>query len=261
MIIDAHAHIFKGDKTKLLKEMRKAGISKALILDYFDHEETGYSAGETIKITKKEKKFLLAGTVDMERYTEKDLKFLERNLKNNNYATVKLYPGYQHIYPADKKLEPIYRLCIKYDKPAVFHTGEFADDEKEARMDYSKPKHLEDVAQEFPKMDIVIAHLGNPFWGQARKLLRRKNVFGDLSGLFEFDGKYGNAFEDKEYNEEVRKRLNSFIKAVGLEKVMFGTDFNLAEPDKYVKFVKSLDFSKADLEHIFYKNAMRIYKF
>ena len=37
---------------------------------------------------------------------------------------MKIYPGYEPFYPNDKKFDPLYDLCEKYDLPLMIHTGE-----------------------------------------------------------------------------------------------------------------------------------------
>jgi predicted TIM-barrel fold metal-dependent hydrolase len=65
----------------------------------------------------------------------------------------------------------------------MFHTGTsiFAG----ARNRYGDPIHLDDVAVDFPKLKVLLAHGGRPLWMETSFFLLRRhpNVFLDTSGI------------------------------------------------------------------------------
>ena len=67
-------------------------------------------------------------------------------------------------------------------------------------------------------------------------------------------------FDDERYIDFVRKKINEFIAYASGDKLLFGTDFPLADASRYVEFVKSLEIDKDVLDKIFYKNAEKIFK-
>jgi predicted TIM-barrel fold metal-dependent hydrolase len=101
---------------------------------------------------------------------------------------IKIHPPHQLLYPNDylhgvKELEIIYRAAEANGIPIMFHTGTSIF--PGARNKYGDPMYLDDVAVDFPKLKILMAHGGRPLWmDTAFFLLRRHtNVYLDISGI------------------------------------------------------------------------------
>jgi predicted TIM-barrel fold metal-dependent hydrolase len=101
---------------------------------------------------------------------------------------LKVHPNHQEL-PANAYTEgltaqaDLYRRCEERGVPVLVHTGTSIF--PRARCKYGNPLELDDVAIDFPELQIVLAHGGRPFWmGEAFFVLRRhKNVWFDLSGI------------------------------------------------------------------------------
>jgi len=156
--------------------------------------------------------------------------------------------------PDDKKLHPFYNLCIKYNYPVIFHTGDTLG--SEAKLIYSHPLNIDSLAVDMPKLKIIIAHLGNPWiTDSAEVIFKNPNVYGDVSGLFlDFQ------INDEKYVKLMTRKINDLIAYAGGEKLLFGTDFPLMDSSSYIKFIKSLDLTKEELELTFHKNAEKLFK-
>ena len=63
-----------------------------------------------------------------------------------------------------KELEIIYRAAEANGVPVMFHTGTSIF--PGARNKYGDPIHVDDVAVDFPKLKILLAHGGRPLWMQ-----------------------------------------------------------------------------------------------
>lgn len=101
---------------------------------------------------------------------------------------VKIHPPHQLLFPNDylngvKELATIYSTCERLEIPVMIHTGTSIF--PGARNKYGDPIHLDDVAIDFPKLKILMAHGGRPLWMEtAFFLLRRhKNMYLDISGI------------------------------------------------------------------------------
>ncbi len=101
---------------------------------------------------------------------------------------IKVHPPHQLLFPNDylngvRDLEIIYRAAEENGIPVMFHTGTsiFAG----ARNRYGDPIHIDDVAVDFPKLKILLAHGGRPLWMHTCFFLLRRhpNVFLDISGI------------------------------------------------------------------------------
>lgn len=108
---------------------------------------------------------------------------LERLVKGFGFRGFKVYPVYQHHYVNDTRMYPLYARAQDLGVPMLVHTGSSVF--KGARIKYGDPLHLDDVAIDFPKLTILMAHSGRPFWyEQAFWMARRhENVYMEISGL------------------------------------------------------------------------------
>ena len=101
---------------------------------------------------------------------------------------IKIHPSHQLLYPNDylngvKELEIIYRVAEANGIPVMFHTGTSIF--PGARNKFADPIYVDDVAVDFPKLKIVLAHGGRPLWMDTAFFLVRRhaNVFLDISGM------------------------------------------------------------------------------
>lgn len=103
--------------------------------------------------------------------------------QNHGFKGLKLYPTYNHFYPNDHILYPVYATANRLNIPVSFHTGTsiFAN----SRIKYGNPLYFDDLAVDFPEMKIIMAHGGRgPWFEEAMTMVRlHKNVYIDISGL------------------------------------------------------------------------------
>lgn len=101
---------------------------------------------------------------------------------------IKIHPPHQLLYPNDylhgtKELEIIYRAAEANGIPVMFHTGTSIF--PGARNKFGDPIYIDDVAVDFPRMKILLAHGGRPLWMDTAFFLVRRhpNVHLDISGI------------------------------------------------------------------------------
>lgn len=95
----------------------------------------------------------------------------------------KVYLGF-HGRPTDHGYEPFYKLALECNLPVVFHTGDSWGHMSRA-LD-SNPLLVDEVARKYPKLRIVLSHMGVGQWHieAAVMMWRRPNVYVDLSGFY-----------------------------------------------------------------------------
>jgi len=110
------------------------------------------------------------------------------NIVRLGIRMIKIHPPHQLLFPneylgAHKELEIIYRAAEGNGIPVMFHTGTSIF--PGARNKYGDPIYLDDVAIDFPKMKILMAHGGRPLWMDTAFFLVRRhpNVYLDISGI------------------------------------------------------------------------------
>lgn len=266
MILDSHVHLSKSQlgpyakssfeqiTNALLKEMAANHIDHALLLPMVqEHEIAGMQT--CIKAAQQNKNLHALGTINGEKFSKPDLAALESALNKGQIKGLKLYPGYWSFYPQDIKLKPVYQLCLKYDVPVIFHAGGTFGDNT-ARLKYSHPLNIDELAAENPDLKIIIAHLGMPwFIDTAEVIYKNPNVFADLSGFF-----YSDRLPGSKYGELIKRQVQEVIKYASPRQLLFGTDWPLHPIKSYIKFVQSLGIGPKDLEQVMGKTAGRLFK-
>jgi len=271
MIIDMHTHVDSEKEVQsLLTSMKKNKIEKACIIYWHfgktsDPHEKIWSLHELIDAVSSYPNLFVIGSMkitDKKNYS-KNLKEIESLLKTKKIIGIKFYLGYEHYFANDERADPLYRLCLKYDVPAIFHTGDnwITPKTTNALVRYANPIYIDDVAVKYPDLKIIICHLGNPWVNEAAILIaKHKNVYGDVSGLLSY-GDSNDIFSRMD-NEIIRQKVIELIAWCHTpRKLVFGTDFDIYPQKDYIDFVNSLpNLSKEDKEFIFFKNAQMLFR-
>lgn len=267
MIIDVHTHVSRLPNTKfaddikknlsfLIEEMEKNNVDRSLVIAGFrDETVLRPKTEDLINLASEYKQLDVIGSVDVLTYDDSYLENLEFWLANKKIVGVKIYTGYQHVYPNDERCTRIYELCTKYNRPVVLHTGDtLAGAVANPKLKYAHPLNVDDIAVDFSDLKIVIAHMGNPWLVDCAEVLyKNPNVYADISGLV-----VGETLETP-YGKMMIERVRELIDYVGENKLMYGTDWPLCPMDSYLNFVDKLGLSENDKEILFSKNAIKVF--
>ncbi|MBL0418722.1 amidohydrolase [Ramlibacter sp. AW1] len=161
----------------------------------------------------------------------------------------KFHPTVQGFEPQDRMAWPLYEVIDGYKLPAVFHTGHSGMGSGMRcggglRLQSSNPMLLEDVAIAFPDMQIILAHPSWPWQDEAISLAMHKpNIWIDLSG-----------WSPKYFPPQLVKYANTLLK----DRVLFGSDFPLITPDRWLKDFEEAGFRSEVVPGILKDNAARL---
>jgi hypothetical protein len=151
---------------------------------------------------------------------------------------LKLHPPIQEFWPNDKLAYPLYEVFAEARLPVLFHTGHSGIGTGMRggggiRLKYGNPMPIDDVAVDFPDMPIVLAHPSFPWQDEAISIcLHKRQVYIDLSG-----------WSPKYFSPTLVQYANSLLK----HKVLFGSDYPLLTPDRWL----------ADFEKVAFKDDVR----
>lgn len=261
MLIDAHTHLGPFNKIlataeQLIHSMDEASIDYSIVIaDNFRNDPRGIRMPELINISKKTPRLKIVGEVSISNLKEDQINYLKQNLENKNICGLKFYPGYENFFPYDQRLYPLYQFCSDNGYPVIFHTG-YLEVNTPGHMKQSHPLHIDDVAQDFPRLKIIIAHLGNPWLlDTAAIMYRNKNIYTDVSAQF------------AEYQTIKPSSVSNFISDMKVfkynmgnyKRIIFGTDFPLYSQKEYVEAVNMLDLTAEEKDLVFWKNAATIF--
>jgi predicted TIM-barrel fold metal-dependent hydrolase len=179
---------------------------------------------------------------------------LEEFRSKYNCKWIKIHPVHSLFKPNSyrpeeggvKILQRIYEYAEENKFPVTIHTGTSIF--PRARIKYGDPLYIDDIANDFPRLKVVIAHGGRPITAWANTtffLLRRhKNVYLDISGI------------------PPKNLLNYFPRIEDVaDKVMFGSDWytlGVENIKKNVEMLLETGLNKEVISKILYENASKI---
>jgi hypothetical protein len=181
---------YSREPRKFLAYLDRVGVDRAALINYPAQETLGFTNEVNawiVNYCKAEPKRLLACGGVHPRFSNDVAGDVER-LIQSGIRLIKVHPPHQLLYPNAyltdcKPLADLYRIAEAEGIPVMIHTGTsvFPD----ARSKFGDPIYLDDVAVDFPKLKILMAHGGRPLWMETAFFLirRHKNMFLDISGI------------------------------------------------------------------------------
>jgi len=165
---------------------------------------------------------------------------------------VKMHPEVSLFLPSDASVWPLYEAIQDLAVPIVFDTGASADG-----TDPARPVNFAEMLQRFPRLVVVMAHLGSVYWDERVQLAARfPNLVFDTAGGFTSQTHLGRGGV-RALSEEDATRI---IRTVGVDRVMFGTDSPGLEPMWQMFQMARLPFSESERRLVFADNARRIFR-
>jgi uncharacterized protein len=161
----------------------------------------------------------------------------------------KFHPSAQGFFPNDPVAYPLYEVIQEHGLVALFHTGQTGAGAGTRggggiRLKYANPLYLDDVAVDFPDLDIILAHPSFPWQEEALSVATHKpRVYIDLSG-----------WSPKYFPPILVQYANNMLR----EKVLFGSDFPALTPDRWIRDFETLDIKPEVRPLIMKENAARL---
>ena len=256
-IIDAHAHVYPekiaakavhaigafydlamagtGTSSGLIASGAEAGVTHFIIHSAATVPEQVRPINESIARECREhpENFRGFGTLhpDLEDFDAEIDHMLALGLKG-----IKLHPDFQKFSVDDPKLDRLYDAAAGR-LPILFHAGD-------RRYAYSNPHRIAKVVERHPDLKVIAAHFGGfSEWQEASRALYGLPVMFDTSSsLFELGP----------------QEAADMIRAAGVEKFMFGSDYPMWDHVGELKRFLALPLSDEERKAIFHDNAMRL---
>jgi uncharacterized protein len=270
-IIDCHVHLNNYDQinknerkglslqerlNSLLDTMENNNIVYSLLLSSYKIDLNRPSTSQIIDIINKndnKDKIGVVGGFTIDNHTKEDLKNYKQWLKDDIIKGIKLYCGYEHHYPYDERYQIVYDICVEFDCPLMIHTGDAFSNR--AKVKYSHPLNIDDVAVDNPELKIVMCHIGNPWITDCQEVLyKNRNVYADISGLIVGDFTSSGEIH---YADKIKEILNYVDSPHHL---LYGSDWPISNMKSYTNFVQKLGLDKESYDLLMYKNAKSIFK-
>ena len=248
----AELESFAADASKLLRQMDADGVERVGLINYVSPDVMGFT-GEVnewmVKYASADDQRLIPfGSVhpgfvdDVGGETDRVIELGVRALKIHPPHQLFRANAYLHELPS---LAELYRRAEAAGIPVTIHTGTSVFPGARSRL--GDPMDVDDVAVDFPKLKVLLAHGGRPLWMEAAFFVVRRhpNVSLEVSGI------------------PPSKLLEYFPRLEEIApKTVWGTDW----PSPGVKSMKqnveqflALPLSDAAKRAILYDNALRVF--
>ncbi len=259
MIIDFHCHIYPakiaekasksvgdfynypmkyhGSPEELLESGSKIGVSKYVILPVATKAmQVEPSNNFTIEQCEEHPEFIGFGTMhpDYDNY-EAEL----HRIKAAGLRGIKLHSDFQKFQIDAARMDSVYDIMTDLDMPLIMHAGD-------CRYDFSGPQRILNLHKKHPKLTLIAAHFGGyTEWDNSMKYLVGQDIYFDTSSTLEW---------------LALDKANEMIRAHGVEKFLFASDFPMWDHEEELERFNRLDLTDEEREMIFHKNAEKLLK-
>jgi predicted TIM-barrel fold metal-dependent hydrolase len=248
----AELESYADDASKLLRRMDQDGIERVGLINYVSPDLMGFT-GEVnewmIRYAAADPARLMAFGSVHPRFSSSVGDDVDRVIEAGARA-LKVHPPHQ-LFRANAYQDSLPALAKLYERaqsaqiPVTIHTGTSVF--PGARSRFGDPMDVDDVAIDFPKLTILLAHGGRPLWMEAAFFVVRRhpNVYLELSGI------------------PPAKLLEYFPRLEEIAgKCVWGTDWpspGVSSMRRNVEQFLALPLSEASQRRILYENAARLF--
>lgn len=243
MIIDVHAHIwkadYKGSSDTLIKAADAYGIDRIYVSGLGelvpDEDEVAELNGNVHGLMKRDGR--IHGYCYLNPRNGNSTEELKRCIEDYGMSAIKLWVS---VFCDDPLVYPIMEASIDYDIPVLIHafykaTGQLPNE--------TLGINVGNLAKRYPQSRIIMAHLGANAYSELKSIRRYENVWADYSGtLFRRD--------ELEYTRDI----------LGVDRLLFGTDMDLAPILLKLGQLDDTDFTREEKDMVLYKNALKVFR-
>ena len=277
MIIDAHAHPIvwsdiSSDRSRfkhrchamgidllgpvsmdlLEKQNKFAKVDKMVLLPHTSEqsEDDSALANEEIAYLCRLKPDVFIGFATVQPMLINAKTTLQYAFEDLGLSGLKLNTAKLKLHPNDPLLLPLYEMCQEYRKPIIFHSGMSWSPGSLSK--YARPVEFEEVAMNFPEVNICLSHLGWPWVEETVSLLiKYPNVYTDTSAAYlDSPGQFFEHVFTRNYGEY-------WIEHNFADKVMFGSNMPRFRPARILHGLDQMPFSDETRRKIYGDNAQR----
>jgi len=172
---------------------------------------------------------------------------LEQAVREYGFVGAHLYPHWCGLPPDHAKYYPFYTKCAELGVPIMMQVGHNLVYSRERRLpSVGRPICLDQVAIDFPELTLIGIHIGIPWTDEMISMCwKHENVYTA-----------GDAYAPKYWPPNYVHYANSY----GRQKVMFGTDWPVIDPERAVAEVDALGLRDESKQMLMRDNALRVFK-
>ncbi len=233
-IIDAHTHLGDFpvfgesiDLSQLLDLMDQYSIEKAVV--------SALPNSLTEEAVKKHPE-RITGLVRVNPHDPESPEIVEKALTEGGMKGIKLNPLFNNFLPDSEVVNPVMDVAAKHKVPVLIHCG---------HPPWSLPWSFERLADRYPDVSIVMAHMGHGHIVYINGALDvaedHPNIVVDTAGM------------------TMHTKIREAVNRLGVDRVMYGSDTPLGHPGWEIPKVKVAGLDDEQLRHVLYENALKVY--
>ena len=171
---------------------------------------------------------------------------LEYAIRDLGFIGAHLYPHWFGWPPDDRRYYPFYAKCCELDVPIQMQVGHCLVYRPDIRLpSVGRPITLDTIACDLPELKLIGIHTGWPWVEEMISVAwKHPNVYIG-----------SDAYAPKHWKQEFVHFINSW----GQDKVLFGTDFPVIEPERAIREIEELNLRPAAKRKLLRDNALRVY--
>jgi predicted TIM-barrel fold metal-dependent hydrolase len=175
------------------------------------------------------------------------LRDLREAVEEYGFVGAHWYPHWFAMPPNAPQIYPYYAKCCELDIPIMMQVGHNLIYCRERRLpSVARPILLDQVAIDFPELVLIGIHIGIPWTDEMISMCwKHENIYTA-----------GDAYAPKHWPVQYVRYADSY----GSNKVLFGTDWPVIDPERAVKEVAALGLRPASHARLMRENALRIFK-
>jgi predicted TIM-barrel fold metal-dependent hydrolase len=174
------------------------------------------------------------------------LRELEYAVSELGFVGAHLYPHWFEAAPDAGKYYPFYAKCCELGVPIMMQLGHCLDYQRDRVLpSVGRPLTVDRVAIDFPELKLIGIHLGWPWTEELIAMcFKHQNVF-----------MAGDAYAPRHWPAEFVRYANSW----GQDKVLFGTDWPVIDPERAVREVLELNLRSEPRAKMLRENALKLF--
>ena len=175
------------------------------------------------------------------------LRDLEYAVKEYGFVGAHLYPHWFGLPPDHARYYPIYAKCCELEIPLMMQVGHCLRYQRERVLpSVGRPITLDQIAIDFPELVLIGIHLGYPWTEEMISVAwKHENVYIG-----------SDAYAPRHWPES----FVHFINTWGKDKVLFGTDWPVIDPERAITEIEALELRPESKQKFLRDTALRLFR-
>ncbi len=175
------------------------------------------------------------------------LRDLEYAVKEYGFVGAHLYPHWFGLPPDHARYYPIYAKCCELEIPIMMQVGHCLRYQRERVLpSVGQPITLDQIAIDFPELVLIGIHLGYPWTEEMISVAwKHENVYIG-----------SDAYAPRHWPES----FVHFINTWGKDKVLFGTDWPVIDPERAIMEIEALELRPESKQKFLRDTALRLFR-